>query len=1080
MSYTPRHLAEKILTSRTALEGERKQVTVLFADVTGSMDLAEQVDPEDWHRLMDRFFAILTDGVHRFEGTVNQYTGDGVMALFGAPIAHEDHAQRACHAALHLTDALRQYANDLRLTRGLNFSARIGLNSGEVVVGKIGDDLRMDYTAQGHTVGLAARMEQLAEPGRTFLTQYTAALVAGYFELEDLGVFSIKGARNPLRVYALRGIGSMRTRFEVARRRGFSRFVGRDREAALLQAALERALAGEGQTVALSGEPGVGKTRLCHELLQRCRARGIATYETQCVAHGRAIPFLTALNLMRGYFGITDQDGDEAARRKIAGTLVLLGDDLTDALPLLFDFLGVPDPVRRAPHLEPEARLRQLLDVCRRIVYARSRREPAVLLIEDLHWIDGHSEAFVEALAAATQGTRSLLMVNFRPEYVLPWVRSAEGAAPPHLDLRLEPLGPVAITELMDELLGADATLSPVKELIRERTGGNPFFVEEVVQSLFDQGILVRRAAADGETSPPVALGQAITEITIPPSLHAVLAARIDRLPEVDKQMLQTAAVIGREFAEPVLAHVLAQDAGWSGGPGETRPLATIDRLVAADFVRLQTAYPERIYAFRHPLTQEVAYHSPLAERRAQVHAAVARAVTALYPDRLDERAALIAHHWRHAGEVSEAARWRRRAAEWVRFSNPAESLQHWRIVRELLPLMRESPERAGLTIDSAVRVLELGRHLGLSAADAKTIFEEGEALAQKRGDRRALAMLVSAYGAVRSHSGTAEEFLECGLRATLLADQTDDLGLQLATRTRLVVAHVTVGNVPQALALTEYCLAATDDLQLGASVLGYSPRIRLMKERGALLIDLGRLDEASAQLDAAARLARAQGDIEVAGGIHGEYVTLARIRGDAATALAHAQQIMRVAEKLGSPFFRAGAALSFGHAHILAARWAEARDALADALGIARAGHARVETEALALAWLAQAHLGSGKLALALETVTEALAVAQRRHTRLAECIASIGRARVLLRLGRSEDPPEIAADLSHALALAEDTGAKSNEPFIRVELARLAALTGDEAERVTQLRTAHRLFDAMGAAARVERVAALLRSDK
>src|SRR5436309_3629918 len=323
-AYTPRHLAEKILTARSALEGERKPVTVLFADVKGSMELAEQVDPEEWHGIMDRFFHLLAEGVHRFEGTVNQYTGDGIMALFGAPIAHEDHARRACYAALHLSEALRRYANGLRLAHGLNFSVRIGLNSGEVVVGRIGDDLRMDYTALGHTVGLAARMEQLAEPGKVFLTEHTARLVAGFFTLRDLGESAVKGVAAPLRVYELEGAGALRTRLDVARARGFSRFVGRTEEMASLQAALGRAVAGTGQVIGVVAEAGVGKSRLCHEFTERARAQGIAVYDAHCVAHGKMIPFLPILELMRGYFGMTEQDGDEAARRTIACTLVLL------------------------------------------------------------------------------------------------------------------------------------------------------------------------------------------------------------------------------------------------------------------------------------------------------------------------------------------------------------------------------------------------------------------------------------------------------------------------------------------------------------------------------------------------------------------------------------------------------------------------------------------------------------------------------------------------------------------------------------------------------------------------------------
>src|SRR5438094_9543594 len=295
-SYTPRHLVEKILASQSALRGERKLVTILFADVVRSMELAERVDPEEWHRLLDRLFRILAGGVHRYEGTINQYTGDGIMALFGAPIAHEDHAQRACAAALDLARELGALAEDVRRESGLEFAVRMGLNSGEVVVGKIGDDLRMDYTAQGHVVGLAQRMEQLADPGRAYLTEHTAALVSGYFRLRDLGMFAVKGVREPVRVHELEGVGALRTRLEVtARVRGLSRFVGREAEMARLDAALGRTIAGSGEVVGVVGEPGVGKSRLCGEFVERCRTRGVAVYQGHGVAHGKLVPFLPML-----------------------------------------------------------------------------------------------------------------------------------------------------------------------------------------------------------------------------------------------------------------------------------------------------------------------------------------------------------------------------------------------------------------------------------------------------------------------------------------------------------------------------------------------------------------------------------------------------------------------------------------------------------------------------------------------------------------------------------------------------------------------------------------------------------------
>src|SRR2546423_5395911 len=414
-SYTPPHLAEKILTSRSALEGERKHVTVLFADVRGSMDLAETVDAEEWHRILDRFFAILSEGIHRFEGTINQFTGDGVMALFGAPIAHEDHAHRACYAALALAEELAEYSSELRRTRGLNFSVRMGLNSGEVVVGKIGDDLRMDYTAQGRTVGLAARVEKLAAPDRAYLTDATAQLVAGYFRLRELGEFAIKGVRDPVRLYDLEGVGPMRTRLDVSRARGFSRFVGRESESRVLDEALDGALAGRGNVIGVVADAGVGKSRLTHEFATRCRARGAVVFEAHGVAHGKTVPLLPVLELLRSYFGIGERDDDAEARRKIAGTLVLLDESFQSELPLVFDYLGVGDSERPAPRMDPDARSRYIFAIIQRVLEARSRREPSAIVLEDLHWIDGATEAFIANLVDAIRDTRTVVVVNFRP-----------------------------------------------------------------------------------------------------------------------------------------------------------------------------------------------------------------------------------------------------------------------------------------------------------------------------------------------------------------------------------------------------------------------------------------------------------------------------------------------------------------------------------------------------------------------------------------------------------------------------------------------------------------------------------------
>ncbi len=545
ISYTPKHLAEKILQSKSALEGERKQVTVLFADVKGSMELAEQLDPEEWHQILDRFFAILADGVHRFEGTVNQYTGDGIMALFGAPIAHEDHAQRACYAALHLREEITRYATEVKRRHGVSFAARMGLNSGEVIVGKIGDDLRMDYTAQGHTVGLAQRMESLAEPNTCYLSAATAHLVTGFFALDDLGAFQVKGVSESVDVFVLRGVGALRTHFDAARARGLSRFVGREADMQALEDALAQAQAGNGQVVGVVAPPGIGKSRLGFEFLERCRARGLTVNVGHAVAHGKNIPLLPMLEVFRSYYGITESDPDRVVREKIAGRLLLIDESFRELLPVVFEFFGVSDPQRPVPRMDPEAKQRQLFAVLRKVVRTSTMEHPLITLLEDLHWIDAGSETFLEQWIEATAGSRSLLLVNFRPEYHAAWMSKSY-----YRQIPLAPLGEEAVRALLDDLLGHDASIEGLATLIHERTGGNPFFTEEVVQSLIGSG------AVQG-TQGSYRLVMPITQLQVPPTVQALLSSRIDRLGEREKHVLQTAAVIGKEFSEPLLAGVL-------------------------------------------------------------------------------------------------------------------------------------------------------------------------------------------------------------------------------------------------------------------------------------------------------------------------------------------------------------------------------------------------------------------------------------------------------------------------------------------------------------------------------------------
>jgi class 3 adenylate cyclase/tetratricopeptide (TPR) repeat protein len=1051
--YTPKHLADKILRSKSALEGERKQVTVLFADVKGSMELAEQIDPEQWHAILERFFQILTEGVHRFEGTINQYTGDGIMALFGAPIAHEDHAPRACYAALWLRDALRDYAQEMRRQHGLDFSTRFGIHSGEVVVGKIGDDLRMDYTAQGHTVGLAQRMEALAEAGRIYLSDDAAQLAAGYLDLEDLGEFRIKGSAEPVRVWDLRGVGEMRTRLDVSRARGFSRFVGRDAEMAGLESALEAAMAGNGQVVGVVADAGTGKSRLCYEFVERCRARGIRVDQTQCPPHGKTVPYLALLEMLRSIFDIDERDSDYEARRKIAGELMLLDDNLQELMPLVFDFLGVPDPERLPPNLAPEARQKQLFAFVRALIEARGRRGPTLEFLDDLHWIDPGSDAFLAQAVESVQGQRVMLLVNFRPDYQASWMGKSY-----YRQLPLVPLGREAVGELLEDLLGDNPSVAALPDRIFERTGGNPFFVEEVVQSLVESGSLAGEKGAYRLVAP-------VETLEIPATVQSVLAARIDRLAERDKRLLQTASVIGKEFSESILERVAELS--------RSDLTASVGALVLAEFVLEKALYPEAEYAFKHPLTQEVALRSQLADRRKALHAAVARAVALVDTDRLDERAALIAHHWEQAGEGLEAARWYRRAAEWVGVRDIAEAFSQWRRLCTVTEGVPESQERSELRLAGLLQTLNLGLRLGLSDEAAATTFAEARQLAGELQDRWSLALAFNTYGVLLAFLGRLSESLEHCEEASRLADRTDDVGLQLFARMDIANTLMHLGRVEQALEVCESALReAPEDPTVGREIRGFSPQLQLRWFWGAFSTLRGRLPEARRALEHGLELARDQGEVEMPGWISFWLADSSCWAGDVAGAFRYARSVLENAEKTGSRLAAVPGHRTLGNAHLAAGSPDEAVHALETSLRISRDEDVQRIEQPLILASLADAYLGRSEIERALATASEAIEVSRRLGTRWKEIPAQLSKARAL-RMRGDEDAAEGATTARReAEELVKETGARVYLPLLSEERAALAALLGDAAARERHLREAHRLYTEIGATGHAERV--------
>ncbi len=775
-SYIPKHLAERILTSRAALEGERKQVTVLFADLKGSMELLADRDPEEARKVLDPVLERMMEAVHRYEGTVNQVMGDGIMALFGAPLAHEDHAVRACYAALRMQEAVKRYAGETRRTTGVPLAIRVGLNSGEVVVRSIGSDLHMDYTAVGQTTHLAARMEQAALPGSVVLTPDTLRLAEGFVEVRPLGPMPVKGMAEPVEVYELTGGGPARTRFQAAAARGLTRFVGRDAEVEQLRHALDRAAAGHGQVVAIVGEAGVGKSRLFYEFTQSHRVQGWLMLESGSVSYGKATAYLPVIDLLQGYFKIQDWDDQREIRDKVIGRVLGLDRSLEPLLPPILSLLDVPvdDPGWGA--LDPPQRRQRTLDAVKRLLLRESQVQPLLLIFEDLHWIDSETQALLDSLVDSLGSVRVLLLVNYRPEYEHRW-----GKKTYYTQLRLESLPPESTGELLSALLGDAPGLEPLKQMLRRR--GNPFFLEETVRTL------VETKALDGERG-AYRLVRPVQSLQIPATVQAILAARIDRLPVEDKQLLQTASVVGKDVPFAILTAIAEL-------PEEVLRRA-LGHLQEAEFLYETSLFPDLEHTFKHALTHEVTYGSLLQDRRRTLHGRIVETIERLYPDRLSEHVDRLAHH-AFRGEAWEKAVSYLRQAGAKAFARSAnrEALACFEQALTALARLPETRE----TLEQAIDVRFDLRNALLLLAEFGRIegyLREAEALARTLDDQRRLGW-VSAYMS-GSHVGTgghASDVRTFAERVQAIAETIGDVPLQVAAQYYLLLACHISGDYP-------------------------------------------------------------------------------------------------------------------------------------------------------------------------------------------------------------------------------------------------------------------------------------------
>jgi class 3 adenylate cyclase/tetratricopeptide (TPR) repeat protein len=811
-TYVPKHLAEKILATRHTLEGERKQVTVLFADIRDSMKLIEGRDPEEAQKIIDPVLQVMMDAVHRYEGTVNQVLGDGIMALFGAPLAHEDHALRACYAALAMQEGMRRYRRKLGQPEEAGVQIGIGMNSGEVVVRSIGNDLNIDYSALGHTTHLAARMQELAGPGAILLTASTLRQVEGFVEVKSLNAVQVKGVSQPVEMHELIRATTARTRVQAGAVRGLTPLVGRRAEIEVFNRLAEQVAGRKGQILAMIGEPGLGKSRLVHEFTRHQLRPNWRVLQGASASYGKATPYLPLIEMLRSYFQIADGEGSENARSRLMSHILELDTALKDTIPPILSLLdALPDVleltsekqhdanrdahllaemIKRFVAMDPQQRRRRTLDAVKRVLIRESQRQPLLVVFEDLHWVDNETQAFLDGLTESLPLAPILLLVNYRPGYVHAWKDKSY-----YTQLRVEPLQPTSAEELLTYLLGPNKDLAPLKALLIQRTEGNPFFAEESVRSLVESGALI---GEKGAYRP----GLEIDDLIIPSTVQNVVADRIDRLPIEEKHLLQTAAVVGVIVPYRLLSAVTELP---------DRDLQScLMHLQSAEFLYESNLFPELEYTFKHALTNEVAYGALIHERRVLLHAKIVTALESLFGNNLSDYVESLSQH-AYRGEL-----WAKAVTYSSQCGDKASQRSANREAREFYKTGLKALERLPLTRENLQRAVDIRLELRnplyfLSDFDElHRCLREAESIAERISDDHRLGRVInflnSYYGLVGEHRRS----IQFGMRS--LQINRDDRELNTVTHYYLGLAYHHTGDYENSMASLRRALRITND----------------------------------------------------------------------------------------------------------------------------------------------------------------------------------------------------------------------------------------------------------------------------
>jgi len=898
-SYTPKYLQDKIITTRSAIEGERKIVTVLFADVANYTAISEKLDPEEVHQIMDGCFKILMDEIHKYEGTINQFTGDGVMALFGAPVAHEDHAQRACYTALSIQNAMQNYSEKIKKDTGLDFAMRIGLNSGPVIVGSIGDDLRMDYTAVGDTTNLANRMQGHAEPGSILVSATTQKIAVRFFVFNSLGAITIKGKEESQEAYKLEKASDVVTRMDASVAKGLTRFVGRQNSMTSLMEVYEKVTSGNGQVVGIVGEAGVGKSRLLLELRNRLAGEHITYLEGQCLQYGGSILYLPILDILRSLFEITDNDREYLIKRKIKETTLNYNENLEHHLSAFQDILSVQVEDQTFLELEPKEKRERIFEAIRDLLISVSQKKPLILVVEDLHWIDETSQAFLNYLIEWIANTPIMLILLYRTEYQHSW-----GSKTYYNRIGLDQLGPQSSAELVRAMLEGGDVAPELRDLILNRAAGNPLFMEELTHNLLENGVIQKQ-------NDQYVLSRNIQDIQVPDTVQGIIAARMDRLEDNLKRTMQVASVIGRDFAYRILQTI-------TGMRAELK--SYLLNLQGLEFIYEKNLFPELEYIFKHALTQEVAYNSLLLKRRKEIHENIGKAIEEIYTDRLEEFYEMLVYHYSKSDNQEKVVKYLKLAGEKA-FHNYAnqEAYHYYLEAIQILNRMQESKENSARILEISVLISNPMLFLGFPEGSLD-ILKNWEKLAKELEDQNSLALFYTYISRYYSDIGNPLEGIRYIEPRFHEAKKNQDMNLLVPLSYGLLTGYFTVGEdtkvleiAPEVIKLIEATNSMLLETGLPFNVYSYI----WLYYSGSLTMT-GNFDQAKIALEKGRRFAFEINDFLNLGFsefFHGYYYF---IKGDGNKIIEHFKKSIQYFETANFPFVVGMSYCMLGYGHLL------------------------------------------------------------------------------------------------------------------------------------------------------------------